>query len=202
MTLPVEARELLDYWFGRVGPSGLPPDDRYSLWFGASEEVDAQLRSAFGKLVAEAIAGRLDDWAETPEGRLALILLTDQLPRNLFRGRSGAFASDARALELALTGIDGGGDGALTPVMRVFFYLPLEHSEDLAMQDRAVELFEALEREAPAGGERMFALFTDYARKHRAVIARFGRFPHRNAVLGRESTPEEIAFLAEHGPGF
>lgn len=202
MTLPTEARELLDYWFGRPTATGLPPDDRYSLWFGASEDVDAQLRRAFGKLVAEASAGRLDEWAETPEGRLALILLTDQLPRNLFRGRSGAFATDARALELALTGIANGDDGSLAPIKRVFFYLPLEHAEDLAMQDRAVDLFEALEREAPDGGERMFALFTDYARKHRAVIARFGRFPHRNAVLDRESTPEEVEFLAEHGPGF
>ena len=202
MTLPVEARELLDYWFGRPGPSGLPPDDRYSLWFGASEGVDAQLHSAFGKLVADAAAGRLDEWAETPEGRLALILLTDQLPRNLFRGRSGAFATDARALELALTGIANGDDGSLAPIKRVFFYLPLEHAEDRAMQDRAVDLFERLERDAPEGGERMFALFTDYARKHRDVIARFGRFPHRNAVLDRESTPEEVAFLAENGPGF
>ncbi len=202
MTLPVEARELLDYWFGQPGPTGLPPDDRYSLWFGASEDVDAQLRRAFGKLVAEASAGRLEDWAGTPEGRLALILLTDQLPRNLFRGRSGAFATDARALELALTGVANGDDATLAPIKRVFFYLPLEHAEDLAMQDRAVDLFERLERDAPTGGERMFALFTDYARKHRDVIARFGRFPHRNAVLDRESTSDEAAFLAEHGPGF
>ena len=86
--------------------------------------------------------------------------------------------------------------------MRVFFYLPLEHAEDPALQERAVALFEALERDAPAGGERTFALFTDYARRHRDVIARFGRFPHRNEMLGRESTPEEAAFLAEHGPGF
>ena len=202
MPIPTEARELLDYWFGRLGPTGLPPDDRYSLWFGAAAEVDAQLRDAFGTLAGDAAAGRLDDWAATPDGRLALILLTDQLPRNLHRGRAAAFSSDERALEAALVGLARGDDRALPAVMRVFFYLPLEHAEDPALQERAVALFEALERDAPAGGERTFALFTDYARRHRDVIARFGRFPHRNEMLGRESTPEEAAFFAEHGPGF
>lgn len=202
MSIPTEARELLDYWFGRLGPTGLPPDDRYSLWFSATAEVDEQLRSAFGELVADARAGRLDDWAATPEGRLALILLTDQLPRNLYRDSAAAYASDDRALEQALVGIGRGDDRALPAVMRVFFYLPLEHAEDPALQDRAVDLFEKLEREAPAGGERTFALFTDYARKHRDVIARFGRFPHRNALLGRATTDDEAAFLDEHGPGF
>src|SRR5690606_29648049 len=108
------------------------------------------------------------------------------------------YASDDRALEQALMGIGRGDDRALPAVMRVFFYLPLEHAEDAALQDRAVDLFEQLEREAPAGGERTFALFTDYARRHRDVIARFGRFPHRNAVLGRDTTDDEAAFLEEH----
>ena len=202
MSIPTEARELLDYWFGRLGPTGLPPDDRYSLWFSAAAEVDDQLRAAFGALAADAMAGRLDNWADTPEGRLALILLTDQLPRNLHRSSADAYAGDDRALEAALVGIARGDDRALPAVMRVFFYLPLEHAEDPALQDRSVALFEALERDAPAGGERTFALFTDYARRHRDVIARFGRFPHRNAALGRDTTPDEAAFLAEHGPGF
>ncbi len=200
--LDPQAKELIDYWFGKLHDSGLPPDDRYSLWFGGSPEVDAQLKAAFGPLAAQAAEGQLDDWAGLPEGRLALILLTDQLPRNLYRNSPLAFAQDPRALGYALEGIGLSADKALPAIYRVFFYLPLEHAEDLDIQDRAVAAFEALEHEAPVGGERMFALFTDYARKHRDVIVRFGRFPHRNEVLGRTTTQEEASFLAEHGPGF
>jgi uncharacterized protein (DUF924 family) len=202
MSVDPAARELLDYWFGALDDRGMPPDDRYSLWFGANPEVDAQLADAFGALSSAAADGELDHWAASPEGRLALVLLTDQLPRNLHRDSPAAFAQDHKALACALEGIGLAVDGALLPIQRVFFYLPLEHAEDLGIQDRVVSLFEDLEREAPAGGERMFALFTDYARKHREVIARFGRFPHRNGVLGRTSTDEESAFLAEHGAGF
>ena len=202
MSLHPDARALLDYWFGKLDAAGLPPDDRYSLWFSAHPDVDAQLRTAFGELPARADAGGLDDWLVTPEGRLAAILATDQLPRNLHRDSAEAFAQDPQSCAWALAGIELAADRALPPIQRVFFYLPLEHAEDLGLQDQSVTLFEQLEREAPAGGARMFAAFTDYARKHREVIARFGRFPHRNGVLGRATTDEEARYLAEHGRGF
>lgn len=202
MTLHPDARALIEYWFGKLDDAGLPPDDRYSLWFGVNPDVDAQLRAAFGGLPAQADVGELDDWVATPEGLLAAILVTDQLPRNLHRDSAKAFAHDARACRWALAGIDSGADRGLPPIQRVFFYLPLEHAENLGLQDRSVTLFEQLEREAPPGGARMFAAFTEYARKHREVIARFGRFPHRNGVLGRATTDEEARYLAEHGRGF
>lgn len=200
--LSPDARALLDYWFGKLDESGLPPDDRYSLWFSANPEVDAQLHTAFGGLLDQARSGGLDDWLKTPEGVLAAILVTDQLPRNLHRDSAEAFALDPQSRAWALAGIESGTDRGLPPIQRVFFYLPLEHAEDLGLQDRSVTLFEQLEREAPSGGARMFAAFTDYARKHREVIARFGRFPHRNGVLGRTTTDEETRYLAEHGRGF
>lgn len=197
-----DARALLEYWFGRLDESGMPPDDRYSLWFSANPTVDAQLRSAFGDLLGQARSGELDGWLDSPEGLLAALLVTDQLPRNLHRDSAEAFALDPKACAWALAGIESGADRGLAPIQRVFCYLPLEHAEDLGLQDHSVTLFEQLEREAPSGGARMFAAFTDYARKHREVIARFGRFPHRNGVLGRATTDEEAQYLAEHGRGF
>lgn len=196
------ATSLLEYWFGRLDDDGLPPDDRYTMWFGGNPEVDEQLREAFGELPIEAANGSLDDWADEPRGRLALILVEDQLPRNLFRGDARAFDLDETALRVTLEGLELGDDRAIQPVERLFFYLPLEHAEDLALQDQCVKLCEALEAEAPETGRRMFAAFTDYARRHREVIARFGRFPHRNKTLGRANTAEEAAFLLEHGGGF
>ena len=163
----------------------------------ASRHAVAATSPVFLALVDEAAAGRLDDWADRPEGLLALIVLLDQFPRNLFRNAPRAFATDAQALALAQQALAQGVDAQLMPVARAFIYLPFEHSEDLAMQDRAVALFSALAQHGEA-----FASYLDYAERHRDVIRRFGRFPHRNAILGRASTPEEIAFLARPGAGF
>lgn len=186
------SEEILRHWFGEGA-------DRSAYWFGKSEEVDAELRRLFKYDVDRAASGILDDWAATPRGRLALILLLDQFPRNLHRGTPAAFAWDKRALSLALEGLDRGHDRQLAPIERAFFYLPLEHSEDPAHQERAVTLYEALLSEVPADARATFESFLDYARQHRAIIDRFGRFPHRNAILGRETTGEEAAFL--EGPG-
>ena len=142
-----------------------------------------------------------DHWAATARGRLALILLLDQFPRHLYRGRAEAFASDRHALTVALTGIDAGLDRRLDTVERVFFYLPLEHAEDLAVQDRCVGAFAALRAQCPAALEARADQFLDFARQHREVIARFGRFPHRNDTLGRVTTAEERAYL-DDGGGF
>jgi uncharacterized protein (DUF924 family) len=163
---------------------------------------DALMAERFGLAAEAAAAGRLDDWAATPSGRLALILLLDQLPRNLYRGTARAFATDAAARALTVEGIEIGHDRALHPLERVFFYLPLEHAESPADQERCVQLFEALQREAPPGFEEPFAGFTRFARWHRDIVARFGRFPHRNRLLGRADTTEETRYLQGDAPAF
>lgn len=190
--LPV-AEDVLDFWFA---------EDAASCWFGGDAAFDAQIRERFGEVADAAAAGRLDDWASTPSGWLALLIALDQFSRNLHRNGPRAWAQDARALPLALAGIERGDDQRLLPLQRVFAYLPLEHAEDLACQDRSVALFESLCEQVPADERDRYAGFLDYARKHREVIARFGRFPHRNTALGRESTPAEQDYLATPGAGF
>ena len=158
---------------------------------------DTTCRDGFGALVAPARDGALDDWAETPEGALALLLLLDQFPRNLFRGSAEAFASDPHARAIARRAVlSNRQDLVLTPLQRVFLYLPFEHGEALADQDLSVALFEGL-RDTPALA--LPGSVVAYAWAHRAVIQRFGRFPHRNAALGRANTPEETAWLAAGG---
>ena len=156
-------------------------------WFAKSDEFDARIRARYMPLVERAAAGELDDWAHEREGALALLLLLDQFPRNLYRGSARAFAADAHARRIADAAIEAGFDMAYDKPLRAFFYLPFMHSEALADQERCVKLTAERARESTR----------DYAVIHRDIIARFGRFPHRNAVLGRASTPEEIAFLAD-----
>jgi uncharacterized protein (DUF924 family) len=184
-----DAAAVLDFWFG---PPPLAPK---AAWFRKDPAFDETIRTRFSAVVEEALAGGLD-WPG-PRGTLARILVLDQFPRNLFRGQARAFAGDARALALALGLIDSGEHLALHPLERWFVYLPLEHAEDLPMQDRSVALFTALGAEAPAMADAL-----DYAVRHRDVIQRFGRFPHRNPALGRASTAGELAYLTTPGSGF
>lgn len=188
------AAEILDFWFGPLGPDGFPREDRTTLWFRGGREVDEAIRARFAVDVERAARGERDAWGGTARGRLALILLLDQFPRNLFRGTPQAFAHDARAVAHALAGLAAGQDRELAPVERAFFYLPFEHAEDRALQRRSVEAYENLVRAFPAQAARLRG-FLDYAVRHREIVERFGRFPHRNAILGRASTPEELAFL-------
>lgn len=174
---------VLDFWFS--------PTSRGN-WFERSDAFDAAVAERLGPLHDKAAAGALDGWAESPSGLLALVILLDQVPRNIHRGTPQAFASDAKALALARLAVDRGLDAEFDEDGRLFLYLPLEHSESLADQERSVALFRALGH----------AEYLDYAIRHRDVIARFGRFPHRNAVLGRDSTAEELAFLEEPGSSF
>lgn len=183
-----QRQALLDFWFG-----GDDDEAGRKVWFTVDPAFDAELRQRFGALSAQALAGALDGWAETAEGALALVLLLDQLPRNLNRGQHGAFACDEKARQIARLAVARGFDRALAPVRRQFFYLPFEHSEDLADQAEGVRLFASL----PEGTFRDNCVA--YARRHHAVIERFGRFPHRNAALGRATTEEEQEFL--QGPG-
>lgn len=194
---------LLDLWFGDEANDVLRATRQAPLWWGKSSETDALLASRFGELAEAAAKGSLAHWADAPSGRLALILLLDQLPRNIHRGTPAAFAQDPQARDLCLKGLSIGADKSLSPLERVFFYLPLEHAESREQQARSVALFEALAAEqAGTPAQATFAGFADFARRHQVIIERFGRFPHRNDILGRTSTPEEAAFLQQPGSGF
>ncbi|OZB43330.1 MAG: hypothetical protein B7X46_12750 [Thiomonas sp. 15-66-11] len=194
---------VLRTWFGDAPENAeATMASRHGLWFGKSPEVDADLRQRYLPLLREARHGACASWAASPRGALALLLLLDQLPRNIFRGGAEAFASDAQALRLALAVVDAGDDARLWPIERVFVYLPLEHAEDLAVQQRAVALFTALRDAMPTEQRQPFDGFLDYAVRHRDVIARFGRFPHRNDALGRASSEAEQAYLRQPGAGF
>ncbi|TNI90103.1 DUF924 family protein [Aeromonas allosaccharophila] len=194
---------LLDLWFGDEADDVLRATRQAPLWWGKSSETDALLASRFGELARAAAEGSLAHWADAPSGRLALILLLDQLPRNIHRGTPAAFAQDPLARDLCLKGLSIGADQSLSPLARVFFYLPLEHAESREQQARSVALFEALATEqAGTSAQATFAGFADFARRHQVIIERFGRFPHRNDILGRTSTPEEAAFLQQPGSGF
>lgn len=183
---------VLDFWFGPT-PS---MSERRRLWFGKDAATDALLRERFPPLLEEARAGGLGDWLDDPEGALALIVLLDQFSRNIHRDTPLAFAADPLALAYAREALDRGHDRQLAPVRRIFLYLPFEHSENLADQRQSVKLFAQLDG-APEAGDVF-----DYALRHYVVIQRFGRFPHRNDILGRESTAEEEAFLKEPGSRF
>jgi uncharacterized protein (DUF924 family) len=180
--------EVLDFWF--AGNAAV----FRKVWFEADMDFDAACRR-FTDALREAKTGALDHWTVTPRGTLALVILLDQFSRNLHRGSPEAFAADAKAREIARSAVGRGIDQRLAPMERMFVYLPFEHSEDVADQDESVRLFATL-REA-LGEESM-----RYTERHRDVIRRFGRFPHRNAALGRVSTPEELAYLAQPDAGF
>jgi uncharacterized protein (DUF924 family) len=196
------AQAMMDFWFADA-LTGVPAATaRAKVWFANDTAFDAELRRRFGALPQRAQQGALDQWASTPQLALARILALDQLPRNMYRGLAASYAFDAAALTAAVDAVGAGHDRALHPLQAVFVYLPFEHAEDLGMQARSVELIEALEARAPGGLEQLFAGFSDYARRHREVIARFGRFPHRNQVLGRASTADEERYLVEGGEHF
>lgn len=197
--LDPRAEELLAFWFGPLDADGIADATHQARWFGGDPAFDEELRERFGALHDEARAGRLDRWAETPRGRLALVLLLDQLSRNLHRGTADAFACDAHALELARGALARGEDEELALSERAFLYLPFEHAEDPAAQAVAVERFRALAAAAPPHAREQFENYVQYAIRHRDVIERFGRFPHRNAILGRPTTEAEREHLEREG---
>jgi len=193
--IPSEAKAVLDVWFGADGtPERWQPRE---AWFRKDDAFDASIARQFAPLLETALQGGLADWQAAPQPALARIVLLDQFTRNAFRGTPRAFAGDALAIEAARAMVASGQDMRLAPVARAFVYLPFEHAEDLAAQDESVRLFSALEGTAPEVQGML-----DYALRHRAIIERFGRFPHRNAVLGRSTTPEEAEFLLQPGSSF
>ncbi len=186
-------QEVLDYWFGSLKTADDYPEQKSKIWFGGGVEIDNEIRDKFELLVIAAAQGELNAWTESPQGRLALILLLDQFPRNIYRNAPQAFAFDTLAQKLTLEGLPDAE--ALLPIQRVFLYMPLEHAENVDLQILSVAAFNALIPLVPSAQKATFVSFADYAQRHYAIIARFGRFPHRNAILDRPSTPEEIEFL-------
>ena len=203
----IDPEEILSYWF----PPGINEahpqtwGQRMQWWFAGGPRVDKEITERFAPLLEQAQRGELDWWAQTPRGRLALIIVLDQFPRNIYRDSPLAYAQDSRALELALSGIEAGMDRDLTFTERIFFRLPLAHSEDLAIHER---IYEQMVREVEEGEDDwppqlpryLQEFMLEQAKGTRDVIARFGRYPHRNEVLGRTSTPEELEYLKTETP--
>jgi len=193
---------ILSFWFGHSDDDAVTARAQQKLWWAKDEHTDQEIRRRFESTHEALVRGELDGWASTSAGLLAMVLVADQFPRNMFRGMPESFASDPLALRWSMHGMEHGLDKDLRPIEKIFLYLPFEHSESLEDQQRAVFLFEKLLAEVPPTQHEVFAGFYDYAMRHRDVIARFGRFPHRNHILGRVSTDEEVAFLKEPGSSF
>ncbi len=202
-----EARSVRDFWFGTLPLSVAEMNRRVRFWFGAEPSEararrDETLRSRFGGLMERAALGELGAWADGPRRRLSLILLLDPFPRHLYRGTVEAFAQDDRALKLSLSGMQSAADAALDVIERVFFYLPMQHAEAREVQEESVAAYRRLLTEAPEALKPFFESTLRSAQNHRAIIEEFGRFPHRNALLGRPSTAAEMKWLAEGGATF
>ena len=201
-TLPGAVSEILSFWFGDDSAQPLARSER---WFQPNADFDREVESRFASMLEKAPSGAFDDWKQTSRPTLAFIILLDQFSRNIYRDDMRAFHLDEMALDCCLRGLERGLEASLTLVERWFFVMPLMHAEALEIQNRSVERFLALAVEAEGEGPLMQEALAGtlvFAARHREVIARFGRFPHRNALLGRETTPEESKFMEEHGQGF
>ena len=191
-----QIEEVLGFWFGPI-KDGFPIKDKDELWWAGKAENDRLIEELFGHQVHQALRGELDAWSEQPRGRLALILLLDQFTRTIFRGSADAFSGDAKALQLSMDGCHKGIDQALEFAERTFFYMPLEHAEDIEMQALSVSCFERMLVEVAGVRKLQAEKWLDFAFQHQRQIEQFGRFPHRNDALGRSSTPEELAYLLQ-----
>ncbi|HEY5101863.1 MAG TPA: DUF924 family protein [Steroidobacteraceae bacterium] len=198
-----DARRVREFWFGKLPLGRDALAARMRLWFAGedspelAQECDAALRAEFAPRVEAALRGDLASWGDAPRRRLSLILLLDQFPRNIYRGRSRAFAGDEQAVSLALSGMQSGADAALDPVERIFFYMPLQHCESIDVQDESVAAYRRLLREAAQPLSDFFAEALKAAQRHAEIVRRFGRFPHRNRILRRDSTHEEEDFVRQ-----
>jgi uncharacterized protein (DUF924 family) len=198
-----EIDDVLEFWFGASGADGSLDPAKQKMWFGDGRSYDAEIRDRFGALHKRAARGELDeDWTATPRGTIARVVVLDQFSRHIHRATPAAFACDPAAQQLVTEALNRRLDRDLTPVQRAFFYMPLEHAEDLEMQRLAVRCFDGLARTVPEARRKEYESFLDYAQRHLAIIQRFRRFPHRNKILGRASTPAEIEFLKQPGSSF
>jgi len=212
-----DALRVREFWFGKSLTGALPGQGelasqavalnrRAGLWFESNPQLlgqqDEMIRTQFGEALGRAARGELDSWADSPRRRLSLVILLDQFPRNMFRGTPQAFAYDPAALALTLSGMQLAADGALNLVERMFFYMPLQHAEATEVQDESVSAYKRLVAESPAELRSTFEGALEWAEMHRTLIRQFGRFPHRNKILGRQNTPEEAAYLKTSGKTF
>lgn len=193
--MPDKIHEILNFWFGDLGLADLPSSDRTQLWFGDDDTLKVAAMKKFRSDYDDAVAGRLADWSMTPRGCLCMILFYDQFARCFHRHSAEAFMYDPAAQELCINGIEKKMDQALTLIERVFFYMPLVHSERVEHQERSIRLFQQLVALSMAETTQVYQLFLAYAYAHFRVIKEFGRFPQRNTFLGRESTEAEVTFL-------
>jgi uncharacterized protein (DUF924 family) len=200
--IPADAREVLEFWFGPMSSDGTADPVHSMRWWSKNPDFDREVRKHFGDVHQAALRGDKDGWLESPRGRLALVLVLDQFSRNMFRGDPKSFDGDARALKVALEGIDRGDDKLLGPDERTFLYMPLMHSEDPVIQERSIALFTALAEELSGDARKSAENTLEFAKKHREVVLMFGRFPHRNAVLGRTTTADEMAFIVHEDSPF
>jgi uncharacterized protein (DUF924 family) len=204
----LSAHDVLFFWFGPRPYAAARVQQHSRLWFGEPDapeltpQTDELIRDRFGEMTLAAEQGQLGAWESSPRRRLALILLLDQFSRNVYRGSARAFTQDLQALSLTVSGMQTGADATLDPVERLFFYMPLMHAESLEVQEESVAAFRRLVDEAAPDLHRIFQGSLQAAIEHRDIIGRFGRFPHRNRVLGRESTAEELEWLAREGRHF
>ena len=195
--MPSEPQDVIDYWLGDAETDPSAVRDRSKLWYGSSTEIDNQIRQNFGDALALAERGKLQQWLESPSGQLSLIILLDQFSRNLYRGSRDAWKNDARALDIATRCVDNNDHQGLSLFGRVFLYHPFHHAESTMAQEKAIFLFDELYRDAPPEWHSSLKGYVDFARSHRDIIRRFGRFPHRNKTLGRQSAAEEDEYLKE-----
>jgi uncharacterized protein (DUF924 family) len=194
--------QILSFWFKEQELTGPQIDRRMDIWFGEDRVFDHEIEKDFSDEIEKASAGKLDHWADEPHGRLALILLIDQFRRNIYRGTLKAFSHDKVALKLCVEGAMEKKDKGLTPIQRVFFYMPLQHAESRKVQAKSVKLYERLAESVSPTLQETFLTVAQFAELHKDIIDQFGRFPHRNSLLGRENTPEEDEYLAGDSPDF
>ena len=199
MTEQDRIQEILDFWFGELDQDDMSAADKHKLWFVSTADNDREIRDRFGSDVVRAIGGALDHWSNSGTGLIALVLLLDQFPRNIYRGTDAAFSGDDKALALAQAAVQQEADQMLPLIHRVFLYFPFEHAEDLAVQEQGVACLDQLLTQCTQAAWDRIEGFRKYMIAHRDVIAQFGRFPHRNKILGRTSTAEERSHLEQHG---
>ncbi len=193
---------MLSFWFGSVDAAGFASKETAARWFKKDPEFDQEVHARFGAVHTRLAAGEGESWLAEPRGALAYVIVLDQFSRNMFRDQPGMFASDARALAAARGVVAAGQHTALTVQERTFLYMPYMHSEALADQDECLRLFRALADEVSGDAKALLDMSVDYSGRHRDIVARFGRFPHRNKILGRTSTGEEATFLEQSGSSF
>jgi len=194
--------EILSFWFKEQALSAPQIDRRMDIWFGEDPDFDDQIETAFADDVNRACKGKLDHWAAEPHGRLALIILIDQFRRNIYRNTAKAFSQDRLALKLCVEGAMEKKDKGLTPIQKVFFYMPLQHAESRKVQAKSLELYNRLAESVSPTYQETFLTVAQFAELHKDIIDQFGRFPHRNELLGRANTPEEDEYLAGDSPDF